>query len=170
MFCWFPAAQRRMSRATVTSPYSSQATHRAITSAAYKLKQTFALIVLLGPFIPFLFCFLLSCLMFSFEGLVHLATTVPVHRGCVLGIHSGAAWIWDTVLCDTPIPASLCFPGYCPWDSFPEIHCSKQNGSDICSFYLPSLHLFLQSSVFSSDIICLSFHAEYGREISLFLT
>lgn len=77
-----------MSCATVTSPYSSWATHTAITSAAYKLKQTVALIDLLGPFIPFLFCLLLLSRMFLFEGLVHLATS-----------HS-SAWPW----------------GMCPWE------------------------------------------------------
>lgn len=163
-----------MSRATVTRPYSSHTTHTAITSAVYKLKQTFALIDLLGPFIPFLFCFLLLPLMFSFEGLVHLAT-----------MHSSA---WPQGMCPWDIgwscldlrhcalpqshPSESVFPRVLPVREFlsSEIHCSKQNEWDICSLYLPSPHLFLHSSVFSGNVVCLSFHTECEREISLFLT
>lgn len=119
----------------VTSPYSSWATHTTITSAVYKPKQAFALIDLLGHFIPFLFCFLLLSLMFSLERLVHLATmnnsawpwgTHPWDIGSL-----GSAWIWDMVLCDCPVPLSLCFPGCCLWHNFSsEIHHSKQKGLD----------------------------------------
>lgn len=161
-----------MSCATVTSPYSSRATHTAITSAAYKLKQTVALIDLLGPFIPFLFCFLLLSLMFLFEGLVHLATS---HSSAwPQGMCSwGMGWsCLDLRLPSATVPSCrVCFPGCCLWESLSsEIHRSKQSALDIHSFYLPSTHLFLHSSVFSTDVVCLSFHAEYEREISLFLT
>lgn len=85
-----------MSCATVTSPYSSQATHAAITGAVYKLKQTFALIDLLGRFIPFLFCFLLLSLMFSLGRLVHLATVL------------NSAWPQGTCPWDLPGFETLC--------------------------------------------------------------
>lgn len=162
-----------MCRATVTSSYSSQATHTAITSAVYKLKQTFALIDLLGPFIPFLFCFLLSSLMFLFEGLVHLATA------CSSAWPQGTC-PWDigwSCLDLRQFVLQLChpyeFPRVLPVRQFffsSEIHCSKQNGLGIHSFYLTSPYFFLYSSVLSSDVICLSFRAGYEREISLFLT
>lgn len=111
--------------------------------------------------------------MFLFEGLVRLATSYS------------SAWprgmcLWDmgwSCLDLRHCPAQLSHPSEsivsqdaaCESLSS-ETHCSKQSVSDILSFYLPSPHLFLHSSVFSSGVVCLSFHAEYEREISLFLT
>lgn len=139
-----------MSCATVTGTYSSQAAHKAITTAAYTLKQTFALIDLLGPLIPFLFCFLPLVSVVVWGLIWPQCTAVPAHRRLVLGMQGGAAWIWGAVFCGCPIPPWLCFPGCCLPDSFSsEIHCSKQNGSDICillPFPTPplALHCFQQ--------------------------
>lgn len=68
----------------------------------------------------------------------------------------------DTELCDRPSPPSLHFPVFCLWGIFFLNMCRKQTGlkrplpppTTLCSAVL---------------LFCLSFHAAYEREISLFL-
>lgn len=159
-----------MSCATVTGTYSSQAAHKAITAAAYKLKQAFALIDLLGPLIPFLFCFLPLSLLLVEASFAHNAqqcqATGDLSLGCRVEL-SGSE-----TLCSVAVPS---LPGCVSQGAahqtvflLKSTVVSKMDQTSAFSF--PSPHLLLHSTVFSRDVICLSFHAEYERKISLFLT
>lgn len=160
-----------MSCATVTSPYSSQAAHSnyqgcLLTEADFCINwftgTFYSLSLLFPPFVPYVF-------VWKAGSFGHITQQCLPWGMCPWDM----GWsCLDLGHCPLQLshPSKSVFPRVL-WDSLSsEIHCSKQSALDIFSFYLTSPHLFLHSSVFSSDVVCLSFHAEYEREISLFLT